>query len=200
MGKEVSMSEVSMVCLATQDDLNMWLWELAAKGYVFNKYARERILRVIADDGLRSYAERILPLFNQTVQAVYNSPGSPANLLKQERQERHRQNNESNILLHEAKMMYQKEVTEFKMQTATGRRIAERLLLQLQAPQDRLLQAYDLTREDDIEAYLEWYRLLQRPVSQSLIDMLESSPRYLNQAPLTLLRNKVQQYHASLEL
>jgi len=33
MGKEVSMSEVSMVCLATQDDLNMWLWELAAKGY-----------------------------------------------------------------------------------------------------------------------------------------------------------------------
>ena len=30
MGKDVSMSEVSMVCLATQDDLNVWLWELAA--------------------------------------------------------------------------------------------------------------------------------------------------------------------------
>ncbi len=44
MGKEVSMNEVSMVCLATHDDLNMWLWELAAKGYVFSKYARERIL------------------------------------------------------------------------------------------------------------------------------------------------------------
>ena len=85
MGKEVSMSEVSMVCLATQDDLNMWLWELAAKGYVFNKFARERVLRVIADDGLRSYAERILPLFNQTVQAVYNSPDSPSDLLHRER-------------------------------------------------------------------------------------------------------------------
>lgn len=46
---------------------------------------------------------------------------------------------------------------------------------------------------------LEWYRLLQRPVPQDLIDRLESSPRYLGQAPLTLLRNKVQQYHASLE-
>ena len=44
MGKDVSMSEVSMVCLATHDDLNMWLWELAAKGYVFSKYALSRIL------------------------------------------------------------------------------------------------------------------------------------------------------------
>ena len=75
-----------MVCLATQVDLNVWLWELAAIGHVFSKIARERILRVIADDGLRSYAERILPLFNHTVQAVYNSPDSPTNLLKQERQ------------------------------------------------------------------------------------------------------------------
>ena len=188
MGKEVSMNEVSMVCLATHDDLNMWLWELAAKGYVFSKYARERILRIITDDGLRSYAERILPLFNQTVQAVYNSPDSPSNLLRQERQERHRQNNESNILLYEAKQMYQKRVADL-----------ERMLQQLQAPQDRLLQAYDLTREDDIEAYLELYRLMKRPVPQDLIDRLESSPRYLGLAPLTLLRNKVQQYHASLE-
>ena len=73
------------------------------------------------------------------------------------------------------------------------------MLQQLQAPQDRLLQVYDLTREEDVEAYLEWYRLLQRHVPQDLIDRLESSPRYLAQAPLTLLRNKVQQYHASLE-
>lgn len=58
-----------MVCLTTQVDLNVWLWELAAIGHVFSKIARERILRVIADDGLRSYAERILPLFNHTVQA-----------------------------------------------------------------------------------------------------------------------------------
>ena len=199
MGKEVSMNEVSMVCLATHDDLNMWLWELAAKGYVFSKYARERILRIITDDGLRSYAERILPLFNQTVQAVYNSPDSPSNLLRQERQERHRQNNESNILLYEAKQMYQKEIVKLKMETASGRKIAERMLQQLQSPQDRLLQAYDLTREEDVEAYLEWYRLLQRHVPQDLIDRLESSPRYLGLAPLTLLRNKVQQYHASLE-
>ena len=199
MGKEVSMNEVSMVCLATHDDLNMWLWELAAKGYVFSKYARERILRIITDDGLRSYAERVLPLFNQTVQAVYNSPDSPSNLLRQERQERHRQNNESNILLYEAKQMYQKRVADLEMETAAGRRIAERMLQQLQAPQDRLLQAYDLTREDDIEAYLELYRLMKRPVPQDLIDRLESSPRYLGLAPLTLLRNKVQQYHASLE-
>lgn len=199
MGKEVSMNEVSMVCLATHDDLNMWLWELAAKGYVFSKYARERILRIITDDGLRSYAERILPLFNQTVQAVYNSPDSPSNLLRQERQERHRQNNESNILLYEAKQMYQKRVADLEMETAAGRRIAERMLQQLQAPQDRLLQAYDLTREDDVEAYLEWYRLMKRPVPRDLIDRLESSPRYLDQAPLTLLRNKVQQYHATLE-
>ena len=199
MGKEVSMSEVSMVCLATQDDLNLWLWELAAKGYVFSKFAKERVLRVIADDGLRSYAERILPLFNQTVQAVYNSPDSPTNLLKQERQERHRQNNESNILLHEAKQMYQKRVADLEMETAGGRRIAERMLQQLQAPQDRLLQAYDLTREDDVEAYLEWYRLLQCPVPQDMIDKLESSSRYLGLAPLTFLRNKVEQYNTSLE-
>lgn len=199
MGKEVSMSEVSMVCLATQDDLNMWLWELAAKGYVFSKYARERVLRVIANEGLRSYAERILPLFNQTVQAVYNSPDSPTNLLTQERQECRRLNIDKNIQLHEAKQMYQKEIVKLKMETASGRKIAERMLQQLQSPQDRLLQAYDLTREEDVEAYLEWYRLLQRHVPQDLIDRLESSPRYLAQAPLTLLRNKVQQYHASLE-
>ena len=74
MGKEVSMSEVSMVCLATQDDLNMWLWELAAKGYVFSKFAKERVLRVIADDGLRSYAERILPLFRQSTTAPTVQP------------------------------------------------------------------------------------------------------------------------------
>ena len=73
------------------------------------------------------------------------------------------------------------------------------MLQQLQSPQDRLLQVYDLTREDDVEAYLEWYRLMQRPVPQDLIDKLESSSRYLSQAPLTLLRNKVQLYHASLE-
>ena len=199
MGKEVSMSEVSMVCLTTQDDLNMWLWELAAKGHVFSKIARERILRVIADDGLRSYAERILPLFNQTVQAVYNSPDSPTNLLRQERQERHRQNNESNILLHEAKQMYKKKSELLMMETAAGRRIGERMLQQLQNPQSRLLQAYDLTREDDIEDYLEWYRQLKRAVPEDLIDMLESSPRYFTLAPLTLLRNKVQLYNASLD-
>ena len=106
---------------------------------------------------------------------------------------------DKNIQLHEAKQMYQKEIVKLKMETASGRKIAERMLQQLQSPQDRLLQVYDLTREEDVEAYLEWYRLLQRHVPQDLIDRLESSPRYLAQAPLTLLRNKVQQYHASLE-
>ena len=58
--------------------------------------------------------------------------------------------------------MYQKEIVKLKMETASGRKIAERMLQQLQSPKDRLLQAYDLTREEDVEAYLEWYRLLQR--------------------------------------
>ena len=199
MGKEVSMSEVSMVCLTTQDDLNMWLWELAAKGYVFSKFARERVLRVIADDELRSYAERILPLFNQTVQTVYNSPDSPSDLLHREREERHRQNYENNIMLYEAKLLYKKKNEFLMMETAAGRKVGERMLQKLQDPQSRLLQAYDLTREDDIEDYLEWYRQLKRAVPEDLIDMLESSPRYFTLAPLTLLRNKVQLYNASLD-
>ena len=170
----------------------MWLWELAAKGYVFSKFARERVLRVIADDELRSYAERILPLFNQTVQTVYNSPDSPSDLLHREREERHRQNYENNIMLYEAKLLYKKKNEFLMMETAAGRKVGERMLQKLQDPQSRLLQAYDLTREDDIEDYLEWYRQLKRAVPEDLIDMLESSPRYFTLAPLTLLRNKVQ--------
>jgi len=82
------------------------------------------------------------------------------------------------------------------METVGVRKISERIMQQLQTPHGRLLKVYDLTREDDIEEYLEWYRLMNRSIPLDLIDRLESSPRYFSLAPITLLRNKVQLYNA----
>lgn len=85
------------------------------------------------------------------------------------------------------------------METVGVRKISERIMQQLQTPHGRLLKVYDLTRKDDIEEYLEWYRLMNRSIPLDLIYRLESSPRYFSLAPLTLLRNKVQLYNAHFE-
>ena len=64
MGKQISNNDLESICLDTVEDVNIWLWQVAAKGQVLSKTMREQILSRVGNDDIRAYVQHIIPLFN----------------------------------------------------------------------------------------------------------------------------------------
>ena len=195
MGKQISNDDLESICLDTVEDVNIWLWQVAAKGQVLSKTMREQILSRVGNDDIRAYVQHIIPLFNHVVQAVYNNPGSLMQMLSQERSKRRKRNVECNNLIHEAKQKANQTVMEYEKENKGHRKVARRLMNHLRNPSTRLFRAYDLFREEDIEEYLGWFRLWHYRFSITTLAHIERSPQYCNQAPLELLRKLVGQHN-----
>ena len=58
---------------------------------------------------------------------------------------------------------------KLEQEEGMGRRFSKKLINQLKAPNSKFHQLYDFTKEDDIEEFLSWFKLLKRQVGKRTI-------------------------------
>ncbi len=76
---------------------------------------------------------------------------------------------EMDSLRHELKKEYHKKVHTIRDGVKASKLTARRLRKILGRPSSRFLSSYDLCNEEDINEYIEWFRLMNRPIKANML-------------------------------
>ena len=150
--------------ILTQDDVNKIFWEMAICRKPVPKNVINAIHVTIDDNKLMKSFNRKLELYNVFMQAKVAEPQFMENedSLKEEV-----------IKLKQALAREQKEKNSIRQkleqEEGVGRRFAKKFINQLKIPNSKFHQIYDFTKEEDIEEFLSWFKLLKRQVPKRTI-------------------------------
>lgn len=167
----------------TQDDVNRIFWEMALRRKPMNKDVVHAVHVTICDNRLMKSFNRKLELYNQFMQSKSDDPTYKDNeeelraevaRLKQSlaREEREKNNIRQKL----------------EQEEGMGRRLAKKFMNQLRNPRSKFSQVYDYTKEEDIEDFLSWFKLLKRQVAKRTVKEIiryhlpDEATRYLLEA------------------
>lgn len=150
--------------ILTQDDVNKIFWEMSIRRKPVPKNVINAVHVTIDDNKLMKSFNRKLELYNEFMQAKVADP----NFMDTEEELK-----AEVIKLKQSLAREQKEKNSIKQkleqEEGVGRRFAKKFINQLKIPNSKFHQIYDFTKEEDIEEFLSWFKLLKHQVAKRTI-------------------------------
>ncbi len=148
----------------TQDDVNRIFWEMAIRRKPMTKNIINAVHIMICDNSQMKSFNRKLELYQKFMDGkasdtsfTENEDNLKAEVIKLK---------QDVVLEQKAKNKLRQKLEQEEGQ---GRKLAKKFINQLKTPNSRYQQIYDFTKEEDIEEFLSWFKILKRQVAKRTI-------------------------------
>ena len=205
------------------NDLHQLFWELSQRNLVLDKLFRVAVVECIDEEPLYLKFLGMAKHYNGWKQQSIDKYGQQIRSLKKDINDQKQENNniiellrkvqsenvklknellqqkpksegaQVNELRHELKKQYNLSLTEIRAKHKPDKLIRQALLNDLCNPCSKLFNAYDLTREEDIKEYIQWFRTAGRKINNPTLALINQ--RYEGQ-DIALFLSLVETYNA----
>lgn len=179
--------------IANQTEMMQLFWVLAMKGKLMDITLRAAIKAITIEEQAMRYFSNNYRAYNRTIQKnlldagiFHDETKSRAAIRKHE--------TELNERVHTVRKELNEKIRKLRTDGSGYKKVARKLKALLDDPNSDFQKSYDLTREEDIDNYLSWYRLMKRVVRTTTVKSIEKF-RYPETGVLDLFKQKVEAHN-----
>ena len=159
------LSEIGFNSIATIEDVNKLLWELAMRRIPVTKSMRSAVETLITDARVGAWFEETAHSYNCYLHVRSMDPVFRKDELALQKMRKGFKAELSNAQ-NDLKQLREKVKREHGQGESSYRKLARKLINQLKTSNSRFQATYNFTQEKDIEEFLSWYKVLKRPVKK----------------------------------
>lgn len=157
-------TEQSTTSITTPYQISDLLWQFAYNHQTVPKALKHVLLKITSPElhkMLNSYIKSMNAFIQQHVDVAAEKTKVVAKV-----------ENDFNQLRHDLRKEYNQKLNEIRQQAACGNRTSKRLKKLLTNPYSSITQTYDLTSEDGVKNYIDWFFLMDAKITNPLLKAL----------------------------
>ena len=180
--------------IANLTEMKQLFWELAMRRVTMGKAFRAAIKAITTEETALKYFSNSYRAYNRTIQKNLEDTEVKQETTKT-RSDIKKREAELNEHIHAVKKELNDKIQKLRTDGSGFKKVSKKLKALLDDPKSDIQKTYDLTKEEDIDNYLSWYRLMKRVVRVGTVKSIERF-RYPEAGALDLFKQKVEAHNA----
>lgn len=192
------LKEMGFEKIGNQTEMKQVFWTLAMHRMTMDKALRAAIKSITTEEQALKYMSNSYRPFNRTIQKNVEAKI----LLPEEakaKKELKSKEAEQNEYIHNLKKEMNQKIMKIRTDSGGYKKAARKLKSLLEDPRSDFHNCYDLTKEEDIDKFLTWYRTMRRVVRMGTVKSIEKL-RYPEPGALDLFKKKVEEHNVEYRI
>ena len=180
--------------IANLTEMKQLFWELAMRRVTMGKAFRAAVKAITIEETALKYFSNSYRAYNRTIQKNLEDTEVKQEAAKT-RTDIKKREAEMNEHIHAVKKELNDKIQKLRTDGSGYKKVSKKLKALLDDPKSDIQKTYDLTKEEDIDNFLSWYRLMKRVVRVGTVKSIERF-RYPEAGALDLFKQKVEAHNA----